>query len=107
MATCLASNVSRSNLDELAETADKIQEFSDRSYVHAPPHCTTARCPDKLLEKLELLVSNLSSQPGDKQRSRFSKKSDNSPKHRNQICYYNRMYGDDGRKCQPGCKYRF
>ncbi|VUZ41001.1 unnamed protein product [Hymenolepis diminuta] len=36
MATCPASNVSRINLEELAEAADKTQEFADRSCVEAP-----------------------------------------------------------------------
>ncbi|VUZ44406.1 unnamed protein product [Hymenolepis diminuta] len=97
MATCLASNVSRSNLDELAETADKIQELSDRSCVHAPDVLT------KVVEKLELLVPEVSSRPDDKQRPRSSKQSGISPKH--QICYYHKIYGGNARKCQPGCKY--
>ncbi|VUZ39681.1 unnamed protein product [Hymenolepis diminuta] len=59
----------------------------------------------KLLEKLELLVPNIPSQFGDKQRPRFSKQSDRPPKYRNQICFYHRMYGDDAKKCQPSCKY--
>ncbi|KAM3186428.1 hypothetical protein ACTXT7_004322 [Hymenolepis weldensis] len=112
MAICLASNVDRSNLDELAEAADKIQEFADRPYVHAVGTSTTnllkAQQPDvlaKLLEKLELLVTNAPSQSGVEQRPRFSKKAASPPKHRNQICFYHRMYGDDARKCQPGCKY--
>ncbi|VUZ56619.1 unnamed protein product [Hymenolepis diminuta] len=59
MATSLASNVSRSNLDELAEAADKIQELSDRSCIHEPDVLS------KFVEKLELIVPKVSSKPGD------------------------------------------
>ncbi|VUZ40853.1 unnamed protein product [Hymenolepis diminuta] len=112
MTKCLATSVNRGNLDELAETADKVQELSDRPCVQAVetpiPNRVTTQQPDvltKLLEKLELLVPNISSQSGSKQRLRFSKQSDSSPIHRNQICFYHKMYGDDAKKCQPGCKY--
>ncbi|VUZ56582.1 unnamed protein product, partial [Hymenolepis diminuta] len=90
MATCLAINVNRGNLDELAEAADKIQELSDGPCVQAvetpTPNRVITQQSDvltKLLEKLELLVPNVSSQSGSKQRLRFSKKSDSSPRQRN------------------------
>ncbi|VUZ45164.1 unnamed protein product, partial [Hymenolepis diminuta] len=59
----------------------------------------------KLVKKLELLVPNISSQSGNKQHPRFWKRSDGPPKRRNQICHYHRIYGDDAKICQPGCKY--
>ncbi|KAM3184011.1 hypothetical protein ACTXT7_009219 [Hymenolepis weldensis] len=112
MATCLATNVNRSNLDELAEAEDKIQELSGRPCIYAmgtptPSRVTTQQSDvlTKPLEKLELLVPNVFSQHGNKQRPRFSKQSDNYFKHQHQICYYRGMYGDDARKRQPGCKY--
>ncbi|VUZ47511.1 unnamed protein product [Hymenolepis diminuta] len=48
MATCLAVNVNKNNLDELAESADKIQELSDWLYSHVvrnitPSHITNNR----------------------------------------------------------------
>ncbi|VUZ50070.1 unnamed protein product, partial [Hymenolepis diminuta] len=98
MTTCLATNVNRGNLDELAEAADKIQELSDRPCIQAvetpTPNRVTTQQSDvltKLLEKLELFVPNISSQSGSKQRLHFSKQSDSSPKHRNQICFYHRI----------------
>ncbi|VUZ47299.1 unnamed protein product [Hymenolepis diminuta] len=39
MATCLANNVNRSNLDELPEAESKIQELSGRPCVHAIVRC--------------------------------------------------------------------
>ncbi|VUZ53738.1 unnamed protein product [Hymenolepis diminuta] len=90
----------RTVISRLSDSQEKLEART--------PSLLTAQQPDVLtevVEKLEPLVPDVSSQPGDKQRPRFSKQSDNSPKHRNQICYYHRMYGDDARKCQPGCKY--
>ncbi|KAM3173837.1 hypothetical protein ACTXT7_011769 [Hymenolepis weldensis] len=85
MVTCLPTNANRSSLDELAESADIIQEFSDWPCVYAPDVLT------KLLEKLDLLVLNISSQPGNKQHSRLPKQS--------------RCMEINTKKCQPGCKY--
>ncbi|VUZ50915.1 unnamed protein product [Hymenolepis diminuta] len=54
MATRLVTSAKRSSLDVLAEPTDKSQELSHRSCVHA--------VLTKMLEKLELLVSNPSLQ---------------------------------------------
>ncbi|KAM3187366.1 hypothetical protein ACTXT7_002475 [Hymenolepis weldensis] len=70
-------------------------------------HMRFSRCPvisqqpdvlTKLLAKLELLGPNTSLQHGSRQRPCFLKRFDSSSKHRNQICYYHKTYGDDAKK---------
>nr|CDS33350.1 hypothetical protein HmN_000508900 [Hymenolepis microstoma] len=49
---------------------------------------------DELAEKIESILLDI-----------FDFHNGNSSKHRNQICYYYRTYGDDVKKCHPGFKY--
>ncbi|VDL61792.1 unnamed protein product [Hymenolepis diminuta] len=73
MAAYLTTSINRGNLEELAEAADKIQELFERPCVQAvetpTPNRVTTQQSDvltKLLEKLELLMPNISSQSGSK-----------------------------------------
>ncbi|KAM3171958.1 hypothetical protein ACTXT7_015541 [Hymenolepis weldensis] len=97
--------------DELAESGEKIQEHIDRPCINGvrtpSPSPITTQQPDvltKLMKKLKLLVPN-TVQPGSTQCTNFLKPSGSSFEHRNQISYYHGIYGDDAKKCQPGCKY--
>ncbi|VUZ46873.1 unnamed protein product [Hymenolepis diminuta] len=108
MMTCLATNINRNSLDELAHSADKIQELFDWSCVHAvgtltAGHVTTQQSDilTKLLEEMKLFMPNISSQSGNAQRPRFPKHSDSSAKHRSQMCYSHRIKMLTS-PCQPG-----
>ncbi|KAM3180119.1 hypothetical protein ACTXT7_016929 [Hymenolepis weldensis] len=69
MAACLAASANGWNLEELAELANKIQELTNRTRIHAAktpaPNPVTIQQPyvlTNLLEELELLGSSTASQ---------------------------------------------
>nr|CDS32523.1 gag pol polyprotein [Hymenolepis microstoma] len=82
MASILTTSTLQENLDKFAEQQDAI---TDR------------------LEKLELLVPDFFLR--DRRRPRSPKRPHSPLKHRNQICYYQRTYGDDAKKRHPGYNY--
>lgn len=84
----LVTRTNRCSLDELAKSGDEIQELIDWPCIRVvetqAPSPTTTQQPDvliKVLEKLERLVLNNSSQHGSRQRPSFPKQSDSSSKH--------------------------
>ena len=112
IAACLASCSDKCDLEELAEKAERIQEYYDR-----PPFFQLAQpkpCPSKpqetealtkILTKLDTLGRNSPPPKCGKQRLRSQNRINKPSNHKNRVCYYHRTYGDDAKKCQPECTY--
>ena len=112
MAACLASCSDNCDLEELAEKADRMQEFYDRPplFQLAQPKPSPSKPQEtdtlaKIMAKLDMLGCKSSPPKGERQRPRPHSRFDNRPNQKNQICRYHRAYGDDVKKCLPGCIY--
>nr|CDS32674.1 gag pol polyprotein [Hymenolepis microstoma] len=96
--------------DKVAEVANRIYNHNDRLSVNAVKISAAADTISQQLdaltdrfEKLKLLISG--SSPGLNRRRQISPKRRRSPSERDdRICYYHKTYGDDAKKCRPGCR---
>ena len=104
MAACLASCSDNCDLEELAEKADRMQEYYNRPplFQLAKPKPSPSKPQEtdtlaKILAKLDTLGRRSPPPKGERQRPRPQSRFDNRPNHKNRVCRYHRAYGDDAK----------